>query len=209
MRKRSRRGKRGRPFCKAKQVWVMLKDNGVFQDERYTIWFIKQFEHVFLITIFNKKSFLTEMEKNLANLHLGYPPTQSMQAPLLTSQLPDQTTAPSNSTGASLIPEQLLQAVSTVQSIDHPGHGTPSFPAPLMATSSDPTPVIIPKLNPLSGAVPPGSSSNTITATPVPLQTDITQGATPASLTELASVSLAPTSTVVEGAPSDGSISLT
>eukprot|EP00112_Aurelia_sp_Birch-Aquarium-sp1_P026990 Seg994.9 transcript_id=Seg994.9/GoldUCD/mRNA.D3Y31 product="Golgi reassembly-stacking protein 2" protein_id=Seg994.9/GoldUCD/D3Y31 len=130
----------------------------------------------------------TELEKNLANLHLGYQPTPSMQAPLLTSQLPTQAAAPSATTGASLIPDTLLQAVSTVQSIDHPGHGTPSFPAPLMATSAGTSPAILSKLDASdAAAVLPTSSEGsgtTILATPVPLQTNITEGATLTSLTE-------------------------
>lgn len=148
--------------------------------------------------------FLIEIEKNLANLHLGYQPTQSMQAPLLTSQLPGQSTAPSNSSGTALISEKFQQAVSTVQSIDHPGHGTPSFPAPLMATSTGPTPVIIPKLNAADTAELKASSTttNTIVAKPVQLQTDITEGATPASLAEPATASFELTSVAADGVES-------
>eukprot|EP00795_Rhopilema_esculentum_P013648 gene13648-4547_t len=137
----------------------------------------------------------TEIEKNLANLHLGYQPTQSMQAPLLTSQLPGQSMAPSSSTSTTLIPQQMLQAVSSVQSIDHPGYGTPSFPAPLMATSTDSTPVIIPKLDAAASLT---NDSNTITATPVPLKSDITEGATLALVTESSSGSQANSETTAE-----------
>ena len=121
-----------------------------------------------------------------------------MQAPLLTSQLPGQSMAPSLSTSTTLIPEQILQAVSTVQSIDHPGHGTPSFPAPLMATSTDSTPIIIPKLAGQDAATSSTNDSNTITATPVPLKSDITEGATPALVTEFSSGSQANSETTAE-----------
>lgn len=142
----------------------------------------------------------------MANLHLGYQPTQSMQAPLLTSQLPQQTTTPSSLTTTSLIPDQLLQAASTAQSIDHPGHGTATFPAPLMATSTGSLPSIIPNVNadPLVHAsASQVDPSITIEATPLPLQSDITQGATPAPLTESTSAAELPDTS------SSGSVSLT
>lgn len=117
----------------------------------------------------------TVLEKNLANLHLGYQPTPSMQAPLITSKLPDASAAST----ASLLPNALVSAaLPTQQTLDHPGHGIASFPAPLMATStSSQSATVLPTSS-------EGGSTTTILANPVPLLTDITQGATPTLLSE-------------------------
>ena len=110
-----------------------------------------------------------------------------MHAPLLTSQLPQQSTTPASITPTTLNPDHALQAASTVQSIDHPGHGTASFPAPLMATSTGSSPALIPKVDAdpiVLVSSTAEDASNTIVATPVQLQTDITQGAIPAPITD-------------------------
>eukprot|EP00794_Sanderia_malayensis_P017434 gene17434-19178_t len=135
----------------------------------------------------------TDLEKNLANLHLGYQPTASMQAPLLTSKLPG--TLPSSaspiSNTTSLLPAEAMipTPATTQQSLDHPGHGTPTFPAPLMATSHAPiTAAVLPDNN--SAAILPTSSSSSegsntiIVANPIPLVADITDGAVPTALSE-------------------------
>ncbi len=110
-----------------------------------------------------------------------------MQAPLLTSKLPGTTPASSAATIDTSIPESLIPAAATTQqSLDHPGHGTPTFAAPLMATSSATTSAVLPVQNTTDAGIIPSSdgSNTTITANPVPLVTNITEGATPTILSE-------------------------
>jgi len=125
----------------------------------------------------------TELEKNLANLHLGYQPTASMQAPLLTAKLPGSSASTADDVPGSSIPA----APTTQQSLDHPGHGTPTFPAPLMATSISSAAPLMPANAASNAAVLPTSSeenNTTIVANPVPLLADITKGAIPTLLSD-------------------------
>ena len=127
------------------------------------------------------------LEQGVANLQLGQQPVPPMAAPLLTQTLPASAVAPPVTVGG--MPPALPHPTIVNQSMTQ--SSVPHLPTMSAQVSSNPLTAgalpTVPSVNVATEnaiGVSSPSAHTTITAAPVPLITDITQGATPAPITQ-------------------------